>query len=150
MNLYDLLVVARETRDPTRLVEAIPYARWMGIAPEITTGELLTRMRYRPENIGNPHLPALHGGTIGALLEMAAILHLLWESESVTLPKIVNITVDYLRSGRPLDTLAKATVTRQGRRVVNVEVSAWQDDRSKPVASAQVHFLVTPADAATK
>ncbi len=146
MNLLDTVRVAREARDPARLVESIPYAQWMGMAPEITTGEFLTRMRYRPENIGNPILPALHGGTIGALLEMAAILHLLWESESVTLPKIINITVDYLRSGRPIDTLAKATVTRQGRRVVNVDVSAWQDDRSKPVASAQVHFLVTPAD----
>jgi len=144
--LLEAVRIARDLREPARMVEAIPYAQWMGIAPEITTGEFLTRMRYQPRNIGNPSVPALHGGTIGALLEMAAVLHLLWDSESIALPKIVNITVDYLRPGRPLDTLAKTTVTRQGRRVVNAEVSAWQEDRAKPVASAQVHFLVTPPD----
>jgi acyl-CoA thioesterase FadM len=51
-------------------------------------------------------------------------------------PKIVNITVDYLRSARPVDVIACAKVTKQGRRMVNVYAEAWQDDRSKPVASA--------------
>ncbi|QQS14932.1 MAG: PaaI family thioesterase [Rhodospirillales bacterium] len=117
----------------------------MGMAPEDTTGELLTRMRYSPDLIGNTHLPALHGGTIGALLETAAIFHLLWTTDNAELPKIINITVDYLRSGRPVDTLARASFTKLGRRVASVAVEAWQEDRSKPVAAAQLHFLVTPA-----
>jgi len=63
-------------------------------------------------------------------------------------PKIVNITVDYLRSARPVDVIARATVTKQGRRMVNVFVDAWQDDRSKPVATANAHFLIkSDADA---
>jgi len=138
----DRLRKARDEGDLAALGEAIPYAKWMGMAPENSTGELLTRMRYKPDLIGNTHLPALHGGTIGSLMEMAAIFHLLWEFDNETLPKIVNITVDYLRSGRPIDTIAKATVTKQGRRVVNVSVEAWQEDRSRPVAAAQIHFLV--------
>jgi uncharacterized protein (TIGR00369 family) len=144
MTLMDLITRARETRDPASMAEAMPYARWMGMAPEISTGEFLTRMRFSERIVGNPSLPAVHGGAIGALLETAAIYQLLWESETVALPKIINITVDYLRSARPLDTLARAAVTKQGRRVVNVEIVAWQDDRAKPVASAQAHFLVTP------
>ncbi len=99
-------------------------------------------MRYHDELIGNTFLPAIHGGTLGAMLEMAAIFHLLWETETETVPKIVNITVDYLRSARPLDVIAAAKVTKQGRRMVNVFVEAWQDDRAKPVATAQAHFLV--------
>jgi uncharacterized protein (TIGR00369 family) len=144
MNLLALVAKARETRDPALLAAAIPYAEWMGMAPEVSTGEFLTRMRFQPSSIGNPHLPALHGGTIGALLESAAIFHLLWTSETVTLPKIVTITVDFLRSARPIDTIARAEVTRQGRRIVNVAVDAWQEDRARPVASARAHFLVTP------
>ena len=144
MNLLQLVAQARDTRDPALLADAIPYAKWMGIAPEVSTGEFLTRMRFQRTNIGNPHLPALHGGTIGALLESAAIFHLLWTSETVTLPKIVTITVDFMRSGRPIDTIARAEVTRQGRRIVNVAVDAWQEDRGRPVASARAHFLVTP------
>lgn len=140
------LAEARRTGEVARLGEAIPYARWMRIAPENGTGELLTRMRFHDELIGNTHLPAIHGGTLGAMLEMTAIFHLLWETETETVPKIVNITVDYLRSARPLDVIASAKVTKQGRRMVNVYVEAWQDDRSKPVATANAHFLVKSDD----
>ena len=146
-SLIKRLAEARSKGDVGRLAEAIPYARWMRIAPENTTGELLTRMRYHETLIGNTHLPAIHGGTLGAMLEMAAIFHLLWETETNTVPKIVNITVDYLRSAGPRDVIAAAKVTKQGRRMVNVFAEAWQDDRSRPVASASAHFLVQSDDA---
>lgn len=145
-NLIKRLDEARKKREVSRLAEAIPYAKWMHIAPETTTGELLTRMRYHDSLIGNTHLPAIHGGTLGAMLEMAAIFHLLWETDAQTVPKIVNITVDYLRSAGPRDVIAAAKVTKQGRRMVNVFAEAWQDDRSKPVASASAHFLVQSDD----
>jgi uncharacterized protein (TIGR00369 family) len=145
-NLIKRLDEARRKRDVGRLAEAIPYAKWMHIAPETTTGELLTRMRYHDSLIGNTHLPAIHGGTLGAMLEMAAIFHLLWETDAQTVPKIVNITVDYLRSAGPRDVIAAAKVTKQGRRMVNVFAESWQDDRSKPVASASAHFLVQSDD----
>ena len=145
-NLIKRLDEARKKRDVSRLSDAIPYAKWMHIAPETTTGELLTRMRYHDSLIGNTHLPAIHGGTLGAMLEMAAIFHLLWETDAQTVPKIVNITVDYLRSAGPRDVIAAAKVTKQGRRMVNVFAEAWQDDRSKPVASASAHFLVQSDD----
>ena len=141
------LAEARRKADVSLLAEAIPYARWMRIAPENGTGELLTRMRFHDELIGNTFLPAIHGGTLGAMLEMAAIFHLLWETDTPTVPKIVNITVDYLRSAGPRDVIAVAKVTKQGRRMVNVFAEAWQDDRSKPVASASAHFLVQSDDA---
>ena len=137
---------ARQAGNVGRLAEAIPYAAWMRIAPENTTGELLTRMRYHEALIGNTFLPAIHGGCLGAMLEMTAVFHLLWETETPTVPKIVNITVDYLRSARPLDVVAAAKVTKQGRRMVNVFVEAWQDDRARPVATAQAHFLVKVDD----
>ena len=145
-SLLERLAEARKTGEVGLLAEAIPYARWMKIAPENGTGELLTRMRYHDDLIGNTFLPAIHGGTLGAMLEMTAIFHLLWETETVAVPKIVNITVDYLRSARPVDVIAGATVTKQGRRMVNVFVQAWQDDRAKPVATANAHFLVKSAD----
>ena len=145
-SLIKRLDEARKRGDVGRLAEAIPYAKWMHIAPETTTGELLTRMRYHETLIGNTHLPAIHGGTLGAMLEMAAIFHLLWETDAQTVPKIVNITVDYLRSAGPRDVIAAAKVTKQGRRMVNVFAEAWQDDRSKPVATANAHFLVKSSD----
>jgi uncharacterized protein (TIGR00369 family) len=147
MMILEIIGAARASGDPAKLAEAMPYAAWLGMAPEATTGELLTRLRYDPKNIGNPVLPAIHGGVIGALLETAAIFHMLWEGEAIVVPKIVTITVDYLRSARPIDTLAQATLTKQGRRIANVAVEAWQDDRSKPVAAAHMHFLLPSAPA---
>jgi len=145
--LIKRLAEARKRGNVGGLADAIPYAKWMGIAPENSTGELLTRMRFKDSLIGNTHLPAIHGGTLGAMLEMAAIFHLLWETETNTVPKIVNITVDYLRSARPVDVIACAKVTKQGRRMVNVYAEAWQDDRAKPVATANAHFLIKSDDA---
>lgn len=144
MSLLDLVAEARRSGDLSGLVGSTPYNKFMNIAPENSTGELLTRMRFSPPLIGNMMLPALHGGTIGALLESAAIFQVLWEVETIAIPKIITITVDYLRSGRPVDTLARATLTKQGRRVVNVAVEAWQDDRARPIASANAHFLISP------
>lgn len=123
----------------------IPYWRWLGIDAEIVDGELLGKLRFSDPLIGNPVLPALHGGTIGALLESTAVFQLFWQAETVVLPKTINITVAYLRSGRPVDTWAKATITKQGRRVASVRVEAWQDDRERPIASASANFLVTPS-----
>ena len=148
MTLLKIVQAARDSGDPSRLTEAMPYAKWLGLAPENRTDELLTRLRFDPRNIGNPHLPAIHGGVIGATLETAAIFHMLWEGETLAVPKIVTITVDFLRSARPLDLLAKATLIKQGRRIANVTVEAWQDDRSKPIAAARMHFLLPTRKAA--
>ena len=56
--------------------------------------------------------------------------------------KPVNVTVNYLRGGTPHDTFAAATVTRLGKRVANVEAHAWQRDRAKPIAGAQVNVVL--------
>ncbi len=147
MTIIDIIEAARASGDPGKLADAMPYAAWLGMAPEISPeissgGVLVTRLRYQDKNIGNPVLPAIHGGVIGALLETAAIFHMIWEGETVAVPKIVTITVDYLRPAHPVDTLAQATLTKQGRRIANIAVEAWQGDRTKPVAAARMHFLL--------
>jgi uncharacterized protein (TIGR00369 family) len=141
--IADLLRQVRQTGDYRLLTEAIPYTRFLGIGVENTTGEVLCRMRYAPMLIGNSAIPALHGGTLGALLESAAIFELLLRTQEERVPKIITITVDFLRSGKPQDTLARATITRLGRRVANLQVQAWQEDRGKPIASANALFLLS-------
>ena len=143
--LVATIAAAKASGDFAAIHRAIPYARWLGVSVERSSGELLSRLAFSPALIGNPALPALHGGTVGALLESAAIFQVLWELDAVVLPKTINITVDYLRSGRPADVFAKAVITKRGRRVVNVRAEAWQDDRDKPIASATAHFLVMTA-----
>ena len=142
MRLRDAVEAVRETGDFNPLAEAIPYSRFMGITAELVDGEVMGRMRYSDHLVGNASIPALHGGTLGALMESTAIFKLLWEGETQAVPKTINITVEYLRSARPQDVFAKAVFTRHGRRVANVRVYAYQDDPEKPVAVATAHFLL--------
>jgi uncharacterized protein (TIGR00369 family) len=144
--MLERIAEARAAGDLDRLVQVIPYARFLGLVARVERGDVIVTMRYGPHLIGNPTLPALHGGTLGALLESAAIFQLLWSSETVVVPKTITITVDYLRSGRPVDTHARGVVTRQGRRVANVRCEAWQDDPGSVIASAHCHFLVKQAE----
>jgi uncharacterized protein (TIGR00369 family) len=140
--LRERLSIAKATGDWQGLVDAIPYARWLGLSLAEQEGELICTMKFDPKNIGNSTLPALHGGTIGGLLESTAVFQLLWDAQSIVLPKIINVTVDYLRSARAVDTYATGVITKQGRRVTSVRAIAWQEDRNRPVAAANAHFLV--------
>jgi len=142
LSLLELVDRCRRRADPQLLVAEIPYACFLGIRTSVSDDGLLTVLEFRDSNIGNPAVPALHGGVVGALLENAAILELLWEHESEVVPKIINITVDYLRPAGPRDTYAKALITKQGRRIANVSVQAWQADASKLIATADCHFLL--------
>ena len=130
------------TGDPAKLIEAIPYCRHLGITASVKDGSLLLTMPFLQHLIGNPVLPALHGGVIGSLLETAAIAQVIFETRGERLPKPVDITIDYLRSGRAVDSYARARIARQGKRVVNVHAEMWQEDESKPVAALRGHLLI--------
>lgn len=142
MSLVDEIAAAKASGNAQALFDIVPYAKFLGLEAAISSDELITTMKFSQHLIGNPQLPALHGGTIGALLESAAIAELLWRAETIVLPKTITITVDYLRSGAPVDTHARGVITRHGRRVTNVRVEAWQEDRGKPIATAHAIFMV--------
>jgi len=128
--------------DPAALLGAIPYCRYLGIAAQVDGERISLHLPYAERLIGNVVLPALHGGVIGSLLETAAIVQVLWEARATRLPKPVDITIDYLRSGRPVDSFAQARIAKLGRRVVNVHAEMWQDDENKPIAALRGHFLL--------
>jgi len=141
----EVLAQIRGGGDLTPLLQMIPYARFLGLRVESTDDGVLACMPGSERLTGNPVLPALHGGTVGALMECTAIFQLLAEVPLIAVPKTVNVTVDYLRSGRIVDTFARASITKHGRRVASVHVRAWQADEAKPIASAQAHFLLKNA-----
>ncbi len=143
--MIDLRTAIREAKakgEPRILSDAIPYARFNGIVLESGDDGLCCHMPYQPHIVGNPTVPSLHGGVIGALLESAAILHLLWETEPEAAPRTISMSFDFLRLARPVDTWARCVVERQGRRVANVRTEAWQDDRRKPITLARGNFLL--------
>lgn len=156
--------VVKQRRDAAlkALVDGVPYSRFLGIAFDRRGDELTGVLNFEEKLIGNPFLPALHGGATAAFLEVTAIITLGWsqlwpqiESGALDpqdmaagklprLPKTIDFTVDYLRSGLPRDAYARATISRTGRRYASVRVEAWQDHHDKLYAQASGHFLMPP------
>ena len=154
--------VVKQRRDETlrKLVSGVPYIQFLGIQIDRRGDELTGVLPYDDKLIGNPMLPALHGGVTAAFLEVTAIVELswamLWEDMEAgrieetqarfRLPKTIDFTVDYLRSGLPRDAYARARVNRSGRRYASVHVEAWQDNRARLFAQATGHFLMPSRD----
>lgn len=126
------------------LLALIPYAGLIGIECQRQGDDLLFRLPASQDNVGNPLLPALHGGVIAGFMELSAALFLLIYSDSASIPKIIDFSIDYLRAGHLRDTYAQCQLWRQGRRVTNVAITAWQADPCAPIATARAHFKVEP------
>ncbi|MDQ7263436.1 PaaI family thioesterase [Paracoccus sp. PS-1] len=153
-------IKTRRNNTLNALVTSVPYIRWLGITFDRRGDELTAVLPFDQKLIGNPMLPAIHGGVTAAFLEVTAIVELTWTAiwedmeqgriapdaavpESLPrLPKTIDFTVDYLRSGLPRDAYARARVVRSGRRYASVHVEAWQDQRQKLFAQATGHFLM--------
>jgi len=128
--------------DPSGPFPTSPFARWLGIRIR-ENGTLW--LPFSPKIIGNPVLPAIHGGMTGAFLETTAIVGVRRELGVTAMPKPIGLTVNYLRSGRALDTFASVSIVKQGRRVVAFEARAWQTDPDQPIATAFGHFMLRQA-----
>jgi len=128
------------------LIDRIPYARFIGAQVQRTAHGLECVLPFHQDLVGNAALPALHGGLLGAFLELTALLRLMDEARASGVPKPINFSVDYLRSAGPKTTRARATIFKLGARIANVHVVAWQDDESKPVVTGNGKFLLSSTE----
>lgn len=121
-----------------------PYARSLGIelrewedGVPVMQVEFVEAVEGRPEHF--------HGGATGGLLETAGYAALraeLAERGRDAVLKPINITVQYLSAGKSRASFAKGRVTKLGRRSANLTVEAWQDHRSRPIATAVMNVLM--------
>lgn len=142
MSFQDIIQQAQSSGDFKPLVDSIPYAEFIGFEFQRFGENVIFTLPKNPNNIGNPILPAIHGGVIGGFMELSAAINLLMFMDTPLMPKIVDFSLDYLRAGRDQDTFAECQVWRQGSRVANVAITAWQNDRANPIATARAHFLL--------
>lgn len=129
---------------------AVPYGRFLAVeATDQAPYEAV--MRFAPHLVGNPILPALHGGAVAGFMELAATAAVVAHSARKHRPKPIDVSIAYLRSGRPVDTFARVVIRKAGRRVAYVHVLAWQEDPAAPIAEMTAHFLLSDEiDAAAK
>jgi uncharacterized protein (TIGR00369 family) len=128
------------------MLASIPYAQFLGVRAELAGDEMTLVMPFSERLIGNVHLPALHGGVVGSFLEMTALAQLSISVGLARQARPIDVTVEYLRSGRPVTSFARAQIKRVGRRVANVHVEAWQESRARPIAALHGHFSLKPTE----
>ena len=134
---------------PAGRLDMLPYAALLDLSFEWVEGELQLVMPFAESLIGSPG--RLHGGSIAGLLELAGLLTVIaGQPDGEALPRVrpVTVTVDFMREGAGHETRASASITKLGRRVVNVQALAWQGSRDKPIAAAHINFVLDWPDQA--
>ncbi len=121
-----------------------PLAQELGMRCEVMGDEMTAIMPFQDKLIGNITIRAIHGGAIGAFLELTAQAQVFLAAGHLTRPpRPINLTIDYLRQAHAKDLYARATITKMGRRMCSVQAEAWQDERTKPVTTLLAHFMVS-------
>ena len=140
------------------LLETVPYHRLLGVRFDRLGDELTARLPYEDRLVGDARIPAIHGGVTASFLEIAGQMQLAWDLVSrhaeqagdraevsrlfPSLPKTIDITIDYLRRGRPREMFARTRVQKAGRRIAHLHVEAWQDEHARPIAMLRGNFLM--------
>lgn len=107
----------------------VAFNRHLGIKGEsVEKGRAVLVLPVRPEFMGDPRRPALHGGVLSTLIDTAggvAAWSALATAETVS---TVDLRVDFLEPaglGGPLR--AEAVLVRKGNRVCHVRIHLTQD-----------------------
>ncbi len=134
--------------------EFIPFNKWLGMkVVEMSRGHVTLSIPWRPEIIGDPTIPALHGGVIGAVADAAGGIAV-WTGLDNVLARVstVDMRVDYLRPGKPETLIAVADVIRSGTRLGWADVRLHHAGReSELVATARaVYAIKIPKHARTE
>ncbi|GAA0392606.1 PaaI family thioesterase [Brevundimonas terrae] len=122
------------------LLDHLPYARFLKLKTDVYGDEVTVVMPFSEHLIGNPMIPALHGGSTAALLELAAMAKVSHDYPRLRLPRPINVSIAYLRVGKASDVFARAHISKAGKKVAYVTASAWQESQDKPIATLTAHF----------
>lgn len=128
--------------------EVIPFNRVLGVqVSEIARGRAVLTVPFRPELIGDPDRPALHGGVLSAVADAAggcAVWTTVRETDRIS---TIDLRIDYLRPARLELFHAIATVLRTGNRVGVANVLlVHPSSPDEPVAEAKGVYSVKRAD----
>jgi uncharacterized protein (TIGR00369 family) len=107
-----------------------PYHRFLGLEFALAEGGVAeVRMPFREELVSDPDVPYLHGGVIGALLDIAgdyAVAAQLGRGVPT-----IDMRVDFLKTAGREPLVARARVIKLGRAVAIADAEAFnaQDER---------------------
>jgi uncharacterized protein (TIGR00369 family) len=117
----------------------VAFNRWLGMRVEEVGGcRCVMRVPFRPELVGDPFRPALHGGVTATLADAAgglAVFDAIGTLEGRV--STIDLRVDYYRPGELKDLLAEATIVNLGQRVGVSRILLHHGDPTRPIAEGK-------------
>lgn len=123
------------------LIRHPPFHQWLGVhAVEVGAQRAVLRIPPNEDFVGNPFIPAVHGGIVAALIDLAggAALFVALQFPTPT----IDMRVDYLRpaiAGKALT--ADARVKSLGKTVAFVDIDVTDED-GRLVATGRCAYSV--------
>ena len=122
----------RPTRARDAFLQRVPYVRFLGMRVELAGDEMTAVLPFAQHLVGNPTLPALHGGVIGRLPgDDRARPALPGPAAARACPRPSTSPSNTCARPAPRRPTPAPILRKVGRRVANVHVEAWQESRDQ-------------------
>jgi len=120
-----------------------PQGRALGLVIASVEPELILKVPYRPELVGDPDTGVFAGGVVTTLLDFACGWATALALKEPTSIATLDLRIDYMRPARPgRDLLATAHCYKLTRSVAFLRGLAYDEDPLDPVAAAQAAFML--------
>lgn len=125
----------------------LPFVRSLGMELEAFDDAAVSiSMPYDPRLVGDSSTGVMHGGTMFALMDSACGTAVMAHPTRPQITATLDLRLEYFRAATPGQRiLARAECYHMTRSVAFVRATAWDEDESRPVATATGVFTVTPA-----
>jgi uncharacterized protein (TIGR00369 family) len=107
------------------------------LVDDISVGRARLRIPFKPEWLGDPFRPALHGGLVSTLADTAGGVAVFSQFDALQKVSTVDLRVDYLRHGLEEDLICDAKVLRLGNRVAVTSMVVFQQQGDRVVAEGR-------------
>jgi uncharacterized protein (TIGR00369 family) len=126
-----------------RIMSLSPQSRALGLELVSTSPEVVLRIPYRADLVGEPDTGVLAGGVVTTILDMACGWATVAALSDPTSIATLDLRIDYMRPAEPgLDILASASCYKLTRSIAFVRALAYDRSPDDPVAAAQAAFML--------